>query len=83
MKLMGDDDDGFPVSLHVAEDRKKLGGLLRSKNGRRFIQNQNIGSPVEHLHDLHRLFFRNGHIVDFFGGVQIKTISGRNLLHLG
>ena len=71
---MGDDDHGLAVGLHVAHDLKEPVGLLRGEDGGGLVQYENVRAPVEDLNDLHRLFFGDGHVVDFFVGVDDKTI---------
>ena len=48
--------------------------FLRSKNGGRLVQNENVGAPIEHLYDFHRLFFRNRHFIDLFVWIDLKAV---------
>ena len=72
VKLVGDDDDGLAVGLHIAHDLEETLGLLGRQNGGGLVENQNIGAAVEYLDNLHGLLFRDGHIVNFLIGSTTK-----------
>ena len=44
VELVGDDDQGLAVGLHVAHDGEQLVRLLRGQHGGGLVQNQNIGT---------------------------------------
>ena len=75
---MRDDDDRLAVVAHAAEDGKELVRFLRGENGRRLVKDQDIGAAVQHLDDFNRLFFRNGHFVDLFPGVDVEAVAVGN-----
>ena len=79
VQLMRDDDDGFSVGLHGAEHVKQLLCFLRRQDGGRLVQNEDISTPVEHLHDLDGLLFGNRHVVDLLVRVDLKTILPADL----
>ena len=74
VELVGDDDEGFAVVLHVAHDGKELVGLLRRQHGGGLVQDQDVCAAIQNLHDLHGLLLRNGHIVDLHVGINVKAI---------
>ena len=83
VQLVGNNDDALPVFLHPAKHVKQPGDLLGRQHGGRFIQDQDIRAAVQHLDNLHRLFFGNGHVIDLLGRIQPETVPFRNLGHLG
>ncbi len=74
MQLVGDDDEGFAVRLHVAHDGEEPVRLLRGEHRGRLVQNQDIRPAVEHLDDLDRLLLRDGHIVYLLVGVDVEAV---------
>ena len=72
---MGDDDNGLSVVPHIPQDGEQLVRLLGYENCRWLIQNQNIRAAVQHLHDLHRLLLRDGHVVDLLIGIHLKAVG--------
>ena len=82
MELMGDDDEGLAVRLHVAHDGEELVRFLRGEHGGGLVQNEDIRAAVEHLDDLNGLLLRNGHIVDLLIGVNVETVLVADLLDL-
>ena len=57
MKLMRDDNDGFSVLAHAAEDAEKVVRFLRRQDSCRLIEDQEACAAVEHFNDLDRLLF--------------------------
>ena len=80
MELVGDDDEGLTVRLHVPHDLEQLVRLLRRQDGGRLVQDQNIRAPEQYLDDLHSLLLGNGHIVDLLVGVDVKAVLIADLL---
>ena len=74
VELVGDDDNGLAVGLHVAQDGKELFGLLGSEDGGGLVQNEDIRSPVEDFQDLHPLLLGDRHLVDLLVGVNVKAV---------
>ena len=77
VELVGDDDEGLSVRLHVAHDGEELVGLLRGQHGGGLVQNQDVGAAVEDLDDLHRLLLGDGHLVDLSGSGQSQSRTAR------
>ena len=82
VQLVGDDDEGLAVGLHVAHDGKELVRLLRGQHGGGLIQDQDIRAAVQHLDDLDSLLLGNGHVVDLHVGVDVKAVSVADVLDL-
>ena len=74
MQLMGDDDEGLSVRLHVAHYLEKLVGFLRSQNGGRLVKYQNVSAAIKDLYDLHGLLLRNRHIVNLLIGIYVEAV---------
>ena len=83
MELVGNDDHGLAVGLHVPHDFKETVGLLGSQDGGGLIQNQDVGAAVEHLDDLHSLLFGDGHIVDLLVGVDLEAVFFADAVDFG
>ena len=83
VQLVGDDDDGAALGLHLAQNGKQLVGLLRGEHGGGLVQNQDLRAPVQHLQNLHGLLFRNAHLVHRLLRVDFQTVIGAQLLDLG
>src|SRR5574344_289201 len=79
---MGDDDNGLPVFLHLAENNKKPVRLLRSKDCRRLIEDQGIDTAVKHLYDFDGLLLADRHLIDLLLGIDFKSVLLGNLLDL-
>ena len=82
MELVGDDDEGLAVGLHVAHDGEQLVRLLRGQHGGGLVQDQNIGTAVQHLDDLHGLLLGNRHIIDLHVRVDIEAVLITDVLDL-
>ena len=52
VQLVADEDDRLPVGLERADDREELARLLRREDGRRLVEDQDLGAAVERLQDL-------------------------------
>ena len=74
MHFVGNDYDRLAVIPHIAKDCEQLVRLLRSQDGRRFVQDQNVRPPVEHLDDLNRLLLGNRHVIDLLVRIHFKSI---------
>ena len=74
VELVGDDDQGLAVVLHVAHHGKQLVGLLGGQHGGGLVQDQDVGPAVQDLHDLHRLLLGHGHIIDLLIRVNVEAV---------
>ena len=83
MELMGDDDDGLAVPLHLAHDFKETVGLLRGQHGGRLVEDENVRAAIEHLDDLQCLFLGDGHVVYLLLRGNIEAVAVANLSDLG
>ena len=63
----------------MTDDFEQTLRLLRRQYGGRLVQNQDIRPAVEHFYDLDRLFFRNGHFVHLFLGIDGEAVALRDL----
>ena len=82
VELVGDDDQGLAVVLHVAHDGKQLVGLLGGQHGGGLVQDQDVGPAVQDLHDLHRLLLGHGHVIDLLIRVNVEAVPVADLLDL-
>ena len=82
VELVGDDDEGLAIGLHVAHDGEQLVRLLRRQHGGRLIQDEDVGAAVQHLDDLDGLLLGNGHVVDLHVGVNVEAVLVADVLHL-
>ena len=80
IELMGDDDNGVALLAHVAQHLEELLSFLWGQNGRRLVQDQDMGAAVEHLDDFNRLLLADGHLIDLAVQVQFKTVLVQQLL---
>ena len=83
VELVGDDDQGLAVCLHISHDIEEPVRLLGGQHGGGLIQDQDVCAPVEDLDDLHRLLLRHGHVVDLLVGINGKTIFLTDLQDFG
>ena len=56
MHFMGNDNDRLAVVSHISQNCEQLLRLLWRQYRSRLVQNQDVGSPVQHLDDLDGLF---------------------------
>ena len=75
VQLVGDNDNGLAVVPHVAQHGEKLVRFLGGQDSSGLVQDQNVGAPVQHLDDLHRLLLGHGHIINLLIGVHLKAIG--------
>ena len=82
MHLMCNNDNCLTIVSHLSEHMKKLLCFLGRQYGGRFIENQNIRSPVKYLHYLHRLLLGNGHVINLLCRIYLKTILSADFFYL-
>ena len=74
VEFVRDQDDGLAVLLHRLQDAEQLFRLLGRQDGRGFVQDQDVGAAVQHLDDLDRLLFRDGHVVDLLVRIDVEAV---------
>ena len=82
MHLVGDDNNGLAVITHLAKHLKQFLCLLRCQHRGRLVQNEDVCAPIKHLHNLHRLFLGNRHIINLLFWIYFKAIFIADLLNL-
>ena len=80
---MGDDDNAAAALLHSAEDIEQRAYLLRGEHCGRLVQDKNVRAAVEYLHDLHRLFLTDGHVVDLLVRVDGNSVLLAEFVNAG
>ena len=78
MQLVGNDDHGLAIRLHVAHHGKQLFGFLRGQHGGGFVQDQDICTTEQHLYDFQRLLLAHAHLVHFLVQIQRKLVFFAN-----
>ena len=63
-QFVGDDDDGFSLLPHAAEDDEEFLDFLRGQHGRRLIENQQPGLAVERFQQFDPLLLADRQRVD-------------------
>ena len=64
VELVRDDNDRLAVIAHVAKNGKELLGLLGRKHGGWLVEDEDVRTPVDELHDLDGLLLGHAHLVD-------------------
>ncbi len=82
VELVRNDHNGLSVVAHVSQNMEQTLGFLRRKHGRGLVENQNVRTAIENLYDFNRLLLRNGHVVDFLVGVDLKAIEAADVADL-
>ena len=59
-QLVGDQDDGAPLRLEVAQDAEQMVGLLRRQHAGGLVQDQDAGAAEQGLEDLDPLLHAHG-----------------------
>ena len=59
-QLVGDQDDGAPLRLQVAQDAEQMVGLLRRQHARGLVQDQDARAAEQGLEDLDPLLHAHG-----------------------
>ena len=71
---MGDEQDALALGLEAAHDIHELVNLLRSKNCRRLVENQDLIVAVQHLQDLDTLLHTDGNVADQRVRVDLQAV---------
>ena len=64
IQFMRDKQNGLAFSGKIPHDFNQLINFLRSKNGGRFVKNQDFVIPIQHLENFHTLLHTDGNIFD-------------------
>ena len=78
-QLVGDEDDRRTGLGQVAHDLEQLVGLARREHGRRLVEDQDVGLPVQRLEDLHALLRADGEVLDQRRGVDGEPVLAGEL----
>ena len=63
-ELVRDEDDRDALAPQRAQDLEQVQGLLRRQDGGRLVEDQDVGVPVERLHDLDALLLADSDVLD-------------------
>ena len=63
-ELVRDEDDRDALAPQRAQDLEQVQGLLRRQDGGRLVEDQDVGVPVERLHDLDALLLADADVLD-------------------
>ena len=80
---MGDEYDRLAFAGHLAQSLSQVIRFLGGEDGCRLVQDQDIGSPVEHLEDLNALLLTDGQLPDAGAGIHPHAVSSREFTDLG
>ena len=80
---MGDHDDGAPLLFQTLHDQNQLVHLLGRQHGGGLVENQDLGPPIECLHDLHPLHLPDGELIDLSIQIQLERVGLQDLLDPG
>ncbi len=83
VELVGDEDEGVPLLLQLAEVREERVHLLRHEHGRGLVEDDHLRAAVEHLQDLHPLPLADPESLDELVRVEVEAVGARDLLDLG
>ena len=72
---MADEDDRLARLDKVAQHDEQLFGLLRGQHPGRFVEDEDVGSAVKHLHDLGSLLQADGKVPHPRVGIQSEPIA--------
>ena len=63
----------MPLGAQAAQHVEQLGHLSGGQDGRRLVENEQMRSSVERLHDLDALPFSGGEVLQPCPGVDLQT----------
>ena len=75
IQLMGDENNALPFSGKILHDRHKLFYFLWGKNSSRFIENEDICIPIEHLQYFDSLLHSHCNVFDNHIRLDLKTVA--------
>ncbi len=79
-QLVGDQDDRLALLLQPFQDAEQVVGLGRGQHARRFVQDQDVGLPVERLEDFDPLLVADRQVLDQRVGVDVQFVVARQRL---
>ena len=82
-QLVGDEDDGLALAAQRSQDAEEVVDLLRRQDGRRLVEDQDVGAPVERLEDLDALSLADAEIADARLRVDLEVVLPTEARQLG
>ena len=79
-ELVADEDDRHALAPQRAHDLEQVERLLRRQDGGRLVEDQDVGVPVERLHDLDALLLADADVLDERAGIDGEA---ERLRHVG
>ena len=76
---MGDEHDRRAALDERAHDRDELLGLLRREDGRRLVEDEDVGLAIQRLEDLDALPDADREVLDERIGVDLEPVALRDL----
>ena len=73
-QLVGDQDDGFAFVAQVIQNAEQMVRFGRGQNAGGFVQDQNVGLPVQRLQDFNALLHPHANIFDHGIGVDVQFV---------
>ena len=71
---MGDQDDGFALFAQPTQNAEQLVGLGGGQHAGGFVQDQDVGLPVQRLEDFDALLHPHAQILDHGVGVHVQPV---------
>ncbi len=75
VELVGDEDEGVPLGLELAQVREQRVDLLRHQHGRRLVEDDDLRAAVEDLEDLDALALADAERLDQLVGVEVEAVA--------
>ena len=82
-QLVGDQDDGPPLRLEVAQDAEQMVGLLRRQHAGGLVQDQDVGAAEQGLEDLDPLLHAHRQLRDRGVEIDLQPVVALQRCDLG